>query len=61
MIQHGWTERKYLNWPELRLVEFDHGQVMELATPTVWHQMILGNLAVRLLEYLRLLARWHLT
>lgn len=46
-----WTEEEYLHWPEMRLIEFDHGSVEELPGPTVRHQIIVGNLSMAMYQF----------
>ena len=47
----GWTEKEYLHWPEMRLIEFDNGSVEELPGPTVRHQIVVGNLMIALHDF----------
>ena len=46
-----WTEREYLHWPEMRLIELDRGYVEELPGPTVRHQIVVGNLMIAMHEF----------
>jgi Uma2 family endonuclease len=50
--QGHWSEEEYLALNTNRLVEFSHGHVEVLPTPTTSHQLIVGFLYARLLAFL---------
>jgi Uma2 family endonuclease len=57
--QGDWTETQYLDLETNHLIEYRHGVLDFLPLPDVWHQSILGEVAFRFHDHVRLAGRYH--